>query len=33
MLRELVLRDVLNEVMKEEMCRDELVFLMGEEVV
>ncbi len=32
MSRELALRDALNEAMKEEMRRDELVFLMGEEV-
>ncbi len=32
MARELALRDALNEAMAEEMRRDELVFLMGEEV-
>lgn len=32
MSRELALRDALNEAMTEEMRRDELVFLMGEEV-
>ena len=32
MARELTLRDALNEAMKEEMRRDESVFLMGEEV-
>lgn len=33
MVKILVLCDVFNEVMFEEMCRDEIVFLMGEEVV
>ena len=32
MSRELALRDALNEAMSEEMRRDEMVFLMGEEV-
>lgn len=32
MSREIALRDALNEAMSEEMRRDELVFLMGEEV-
>ncbi len=32
MPKELALRDALNEAMSEEMRRDELVFLMGEEV-
>lgn len=32
MSREIALRDALNEAMTEEMRRDELVFLMGEEV-
>lgn len=32
MSKELALRDALNEAMTEEMRRDELVFLMGEEV-
>ncbi len=32
MARKLALRDALNEAMSEEMRRDELVFLMGEEV-
>ena len=32
MARQLTLRDALNEAMKEEMRRDEMVFLMGEKV-
>ncbi len=32
MARKLALRDAINEAMSEEMRRDELVFLMGEEV-
>lgn len=32
MARELALRDALNEAMAEELRRDELVFIMGEEV-
>jgi len=32
MAREITLRDALNEAMSEEMRRDEMVFLMGEEV-